>query len=74
MNSSHVPFTFSDSPGHETGTRNVRSLCSIGSIKSVAGELPKYKLHLVKVQEMRWEGKGYQIAGYYTFFYGKGEC
>jgi hypothetical protein len=26
----------------------------------------------VGVQEVRWEGEGYQIAGIYTFFYGKG--
>jgi hypothetical protein len=35
-------------------------------------ELQKYKLDLVGVQEVRWEGKGYQIADNYTFFYGKG--
>jgi hypothetical protein len=35
------------------------------------GELEKYKLHLVGVQEVRWEGEGYQTAGDYTFFYGK---
>jgi exonuclease III len=36
------------------------------------GELEKYKLDLVGVQEVRWEGEGYQIADNYTFFYGKG--
>jgi hypothetical protein len=36
------------------------------------GELEKYKLHLVGVQEVRWEGEGYQTADSYTFFYGKG--
>jgi hypothetical protein len=36
------------------------------------GELEKYKLDLVGVQEVRWEGKGYQIADSYMFFYGKG--
>jgi hypothetical protein len=35
------------------------------------GELEKYKLDLVGVQEVRWEGKGYQTADNYTFFYGK---
>jgi hypothetical protein len=44
----------------------------IGAIKSVVGELGKYKLHLVGVQEVRWEGEGYQTADNYTFFYGKG--
>jgi hypothetical protein len=35
------------------------------------GELEKYKLDLVGVQEVRWEGVGYQTADNYTFFYGK---
>jgi hypothetical protein len=35
------------------------------------GELEKYKLHLVGVQEVGWEGEGYQIADNYTLFYGK---
>jgi hypothetical protein len=26
----------------------------------------------VAVQEVRWEGEGYQTADNYTFFYGKG--
>jgi hypothetical protein len=36
------------------------------------GELEKYKLDLVGVQEVRWEGEGYQTVDSYTFFYGKG--
>jgi hypothetical protein len=35
------------------------------------GELEKYKLDLVGVQEVRWEGEGYKIVGIYTFFCGK---
>jgi hypothetical protein len=35
------------------GTWNIMSLCSIGAIKSVVGELEKYKLHLVGVQDVR---------------------
>jgi exonuclease III len=54
------------------GTWNVRSLCRVGAIKSVVGELEKYKLDLVGVQEVRWEGEGYQTADNYTFFYRKG--
>jgi exonuclease III len=54
------------------GTWNVRSPCRVGAIKSVVGELEKYKLDLVGLQEVRWEGEGYQTADIYTFFYGKG--
>jgi hypothetical protein len=36
------------------------------------GELERYKLELVGVQEVRWEGEGYQTADNCTFFYGKG--
>jgi hypothetical protein len=53
-------------------TGNVRSLCRVGAIKSAVGELEEYKLDLVGVQEVRWEGEGYQTADNYTFLYGKG--
>jgi exonuclease III len=56
------------------GTWNVRSPCRVGANKSVVGELEKYKLDLVGVQEVRWEGEGYQTADDYTFFYGKGNA
>jgi exonuclease III len=54
------------------GTWSVRSLYRIGAIKSVVGELEKYKLDLVGVQEVKWERGGYQTADKYTFFYEKG--
>jgi hypothetical protein len=54
------------------GTSNVRSLYRVGAIKSVVVELEKYKLDLVGVQEVRWEGEGYHTVDNYTFFYGKG--
>jgi hypothetical protein len=39
---------------------------------TVSKELPKYKLDLVEVQEVRWEGRGTEPAGECTFLYGKG--
>jgi hypothetical protein len=39
---------------------------------TISRELSKYKLELVGVQEVRWEGGGTEPAGEYTFFFGKG--
>jgi hypothetical protein len=39
---------------------------------TVTRELARYKLDLVGVQGVRWEGGGTKPAGEYTFFYGKG--
>jgi hypothetical protein len=36
------------------------------------GELEKYKLDLVGVHEVRWEGEGYQTADNYTLSMEKG--
>jgi hypothetical protein len=54
------------------GLWNVRSIVRAGSLMTVSRELSRYKLHLVGVQEVRWEGDGTEPAGEYTFFYGKG--
>jgi hypothetical protein len=54
------------------GTWNVRSLYRAGSLMKIWRELARYKLNLVGVQEVRWEGGGTEPAGEYTFFYGKG--
>jgi exonuclease III len=54
------------------GTWNVRSLYRAGSLKTVLRELARYKLDLVAVQEVRWEGGYTEPAGEYTFVYGKG--
>jgi exonuclease III len=43
-----------------------------GSLRTVAEEVSKYKLDLVREQEVRWDGVGTELAGQYTFFYGKG--
>jgi hypothetical protein len=39
---------------------------------TVSRELARYKLDLVGVQEVRWEGSGTEPGGEYTFFYGNG--
>jgi exonuclease III len=50
------------------GTWNVRSLYRLGSLKTLARELGKYKLDLVGVQEVRWEKGVTEQAEDYTFF------
>jgi hypothetical protein len=54
------------------GTWNVRCLCRIGSLTTVARELGKYKLDFLGVQEVRWEKEGSVRAKDYTFFNGQG--
>jgi exonuclease III len=54
------------------GTWNVRSLYRAYSLMTVSRELARYKLDIVGVQEVRWEGGGTEPEGEYTFFYGKG--
>jgi exonuclease III len=49
------------------GTWNIRSLYRIGSLKTVARELEKYKLDLVGAQEVRREKGGTRRAEDYTF-------
>jgi exonuclease III len=55
------------------GTWNVRSLYRVGAIKSVVGELEKYKLDLMGVQEVRWEGGDIKQQTIYIFLW-KREC
>jgi hypothetical protein len=54
------------------GLWNVRSMYRVGSLMTVSKELAGYKLDLVGVQEVRWEGGGTEPAGEYTFLCGKG--
>jgi hypothetical protein len=44
------------------GLWNVRSLYRVGSLMTVSRELSRYKLDLVGVQEVRWEGGGTEPA------------
>jgi exonuclease III len=54
------------------GTWNVRSMHRTGLLRTVTEEVSKYKLDLLGVQEVRWDGGGTELAGQHTFFYGKG--
>jgi exonuclease III len=56
------------------GTWNVKSMYvyRVGSLRAVTEEISKYKLDLVGVQEVRWDGDGTETAGEYTFVYEKG--
>jgi hypothetical protein len=51
------------------GTWNGRSLYRLGSLKTIARELRKYKLDLVGVQDVRWDKGRTERAEDYTFFY-----
>jgi hypothetical protein len=53
-------------------TWNVRSMYKAGSLTVVGEEISKYKLYLVGVQEVRWDGGGIELADEYTYFYRKG--
>jgi hypothetical protein len=53
-------------------TFNVRSLHRVPSLFTVSKEQSKYKLALVEVQEVQWEGSDAKPARKYTFFYSKG--
>jgi exonuclease III len=51
------------------GTWNVRGMYRAGSLRAVAEEISKYKLDLVGVQEVRWDGGGTEPAGGYIYIY-----
>jgi hypothetical protein len=54
------------------GAWNIRSFYRAGSLMTVSRELSRYRLDLVGVKEVRWEGSGTAPAGEYTFVCGKG--
>jgi hypothetical protein len=58
--------------GHEIWNLNVRSMYRAVSLRAVVEEISIYKLHLMGVQEVRWDGGGTEPAGEYTFSYGQG--
>jgi hypothetical protein len=54
------------------GTWIMKSLYRAGLLMMVVKELPKYKLDLVEVQEIRWDRSGTKSTGKYAIFYGRG--
>jgi len=55
------------------GTWNVRSLYRPGAFQSMVGEVERYGMEVVALQETRWTGEGSLSAGSYTFHYGGSE-
>jgi hypothetical protein len=75
------PQTWTDSLGKQSeiwnmdmrfGNWNIRSLYRANSLMTVLEELSKYKLDLVGVQQIRWQGGSTKPADEYTLFYRKG--
>jgi hypothetical protein len=44
----------------------------VGSLTTVSRKLSRYRLDLVRLQEVTWESSGTAPAGEYTFVYVKG--
>jgi exonuclease III len=52
-------------------TWNVRTMYRAASLRTVSTELSRYRLDLVGVQEVRWEGSGTTPTGKFPFLCGK---
>ncbi|EFN64073.1 Craniofacial development protein 2, partial [Camponotus floridanus] len=57
----------------KVGTWNVRSLYRPGAFQSMVGEVEKYGMEVVALQETRWTGEGSLNVGSYAFHYGGSE-
>jgi exonuclease III len=55
------------------GTWNVRSLRQPGALTALIMECEQYKLDLVALQEVRWDGNGISQHPKYTLFYSGGD-
>jgi hypothetical protein len=53
------------------GMWNVTSLYREGPLMTVSRELSQFKVDLIGVQEVIWEGGSSEPSGEYIFFYGK---
>jgi exonuclease III len=49
------------------GTWNVRNMYRACLLRALVEEISKYKLDLLGVQEVRWDGGGTKPAGEYIF-------
>jgi len=49
---------------------NIRRPYRSGSLKTIPVELTKYLLHLLTVQDVRWDSGGSESGNDYAFFYG----
>jgi hypothetical protein len=47
----------------------IKNLYRAESLMADLRKLSKHNLHLVEVQEVRWEGGGNELTGEYIFFY-----
>jgi hypothetical protein len=54
--------------GCQISTWNIRRLYRADSLLTLSKELSKYKLDLVGLLDVRWEGGGTEYAGEYTYF------
>uniref|UniRef100_A0A8D8QQ10 Craniofacial development protein 2-like n=1 Tax=Cacopsylla melanoneura TaxID=428564 RepID=A0A8D8QQ10_9HEMI len=52
------------------GTWNIRSLYRTGSCQTVAEEIKKYRMKIVALQEVRWQGTGTTRIGEGNILYG----
>lgn len=52
------------------GTWNVRTMLLTGRIEEIAKEMKQYKIKILALQEIRWEGEGRMDVDEYTLFYG----
>jgi hypothetical protein len=57
--------------GMRFSTWNVRNLYRGGALSSVTSEVEKYRMDLVGVQKVSWEGNGTFESGNYILFYGE---
>ena len=53
-----------------TATWNISTMYIPGRLQEIAEEVLKYKLDIVAVQEIRWQGTGKIDKPNYTFYYG----